>query len=49
MLKSDLRRLEDGEVESCSEHYSESEDEVSIRTGYSWHLAVLLNGGFYTE
>ena len=48
MLKSELRKLEDNETESCSEHYSESEDEVSIRTGYSWHWAVL-SEGVYSE
>lgn len=30
MLKNELRPLGDDEMESCSEHYSESEDEVSV-------------------
>ena len=36
MLKNDLRKLEEGENESCSETYSDSEDDVSIRNGYSF-------------
>ena len=36
MLKTDLRKLDEGEVESCSEAYSESDDDISIRNSFSF-------------